>query len=415
VARMPDRDSIADALRLHGGVLARAARALEVDRRRLSEAVNADDELAQVARGARKLADDEAAERVEVRADGVRIDSTNLAALADPDGLMRRRGIDPDDWTVTAASMTEWGRDPDTGEPFQRLKVDVRRRLELANLLVPEPLAPVRPPAPATATDRPRVGFLVSDFHAPYHDEGLLACFIAMCDDVRFDFGVFAGDTIDLPTPSRHRRNLAWDATPQACIRSGYSDILAPVRDVLPDADLELVVGNHDVRLRNWLLEREPALADLCPGDSDVPALSMRNLLALDKLHIRANEPLGEYGDSSVVVCRNLAVTHGERTGKYNAVDDELASYGHSIAFGHTHRKRTAYMTRWDMDGASCHVGVNLGCMCVIEGGLGYYRRPNWQQGFGVVTVWPDGRFHIEHADYVNGSLMWRDRRYDAP
>lgn len=326
---------------------------------------------------------------------------------------MRRRGFDPDHWVFDRASMTEWGRDPETGAPYQRLKVDVKRRLDAANLIVPIPATPIRQPRPRQSKGRPRVGFLASDFHAPFHDKQLMAAFLAWCEDVQPDFGVFVGDVIDLPEPSRHRRNQAWHATPQECIDAGHGEILAPVREVLPDAELDLAIGNHDYRLRNWLLEKFPELAGLTPGGQDVPALSLRNLLSLDELHIRADEPEGEYSDSEIVLCRNLAVTHGSKTGKYNAVDEELATYGHSIAFGHTHRKRSVYSTRWDMDGAAVHVGVNLGCMCVIEGGLGYAtRRPNWQQGFGVATVWPDGQFHLEHADFVNGRLIWRDRRY---
>lgn len=333
--------------------------------------------------------------------------------LANGEALMRRRGFDPDKWVFDRASMTEWGRDPETGAPYQRLKVDVKHRLDLAGLLVPEPLAPLRPPAPRPIQGRPRVGFLVSDFHAPFHDKKLLASFLAWCEDVQPDFGVFAGDVPDLPEPSRHRRNPAWHATPQECVRSSHQEILAPTREVLPDAELDLVIGNHDVRIRNWLLEKQPDLADLTPGDSDIPVLGMRNLLGLDALHIRAHEPLGEYSDSEFVLSRNLAVTHGSKTGKYNAVDEELASFGHSIVFGHTHRKRSVYQTRWDMDGPAVHIGVNLGCMCVIEGGLGYAgRRPNWQQGFGVASIWDDGQFHLEHTDFVNGRLIWRDRRY---
>lgn len=334
--------------------------------------------------------------------------------LADGEALMRRRGFDPADWRFSNASITEWGRDPETGAPYQRLKIDVKRRLKLANLLVPEPLAPIAPPKVEHVTDRPRVGFVLPDPHAPFHDPGAMACFLAFCRDVQPDFGIFSGDVLDLPEPSRHRRNPAWHCTPQESIRAGYRDILAPTREALPNAELDVIVGNHDVRIRNWLLERQPDLADLCAADSDVPVLSVRNLLALDKLHIGVVEPLGEYSDGQLVVCRNLTVTHGEKTGKYNAVDEELDSYGHSVMFGHTHRKRTVYRTRFDMDGPATSIGVNLGCMCLIDGGLGYTRRPNWQQGFGVVTVWPDGTFHIEHADYVNGRLIWRDRQWRA-
>lgn len=338
--------------------------------------------------------------------------------LGDADRMMRDRGFNPDDWRLIGASMTEWGRDPETGKPYQRLKITLRRRLAAAALVIPEPVAAI--PAPkrnAAQPGRARLGFIVSDFHAPFHDEAAVGAFLLFLRDTQPDFGILAGDVIDLPEPSRHRRNPAFHATPRQCVRSGFRDILAPIRAELPDADLEMLVGNHDVRLRNWCLETYPDLVDLRPGDQEddegATSLSMRTQLALDKLHIPIVEPVGEYADGMIAVCRNLAVMHGETTGK-NASDTELDKYGHSIAFGHTHRKRTVYKTQWDFDGMGVHTGVEVGCMCRVDGGLGYVRRPNWQQGFGVVSVHPDGAFSLEHANFVNGELLWRGERWKA-
>ncbi len=346
-------------------------------------------------------------ETLDVRGDTATMDVPNLA---DSEKLMRQRGFDPDEWTVERAKVNEWGGADGTDN--RQLTIHLKRALSLQVLCEPMPVEPIRPPAPKPVSGRPRRGFMASDFHAPFHDPAALAAFLIFCREIDLDFGIFAGDVSDVPEPSRHRRNPAFYCTPKESFRAGHQ-ILSSVREQLPDADMEFLTGNHDARVRNWLLQHAPDLADITPPDDDVPLLSLRRLLGLDSLHIKATEPEGEYADGEVRVCRNLSVIHGERTGK-NATDDELATYGHSLAFGHTHRKDTAFKTQWDFDGPAIHTAINLGCMCLIEGGLGYTRRPNWQPGFGVAEVWDDGAFTVDHAHFVNGNLLWRDFRVPA-
>jgi hypothetical protein len=55
---------------------------------------------------------------------------------------------------------------------------------------------------------------------------------------------------------------------------------------------------------------------------------------------------------------------------------------------------------------------VEAGCMCRIDGGLGYAVNPSWQNGFSTAVVWPDGSHVIELATFVDGALRWRDQRY---
>jgi hypothetical protein len=57
---------------------------------------------------------------------------------------------------------------------------------------------------------------------------------------------------------------------------------------------------------------------------------------------------------------------------------------------------------------------VEAGCMCRIDGGLGYTVNPDWQAGFATAVVWPDGTHQIELATFVDGALRWRDQRYSA-
>jgi hypothetical protein len=42
----------------------------------------------------------------------------------------------------------------------------------------------------------------------------------------------------------------------------------------------------------------------------------------------------------------------------------------------------------------------------------GYTDEPDWQQGFVVVDIWPDGFFKADLATYVNSVLLCRGQRY---
>jgi hypothetical protein len=335
--------------------------------------------------------------------------------LGDADKMLRTRGFDPADWHLRDISLTEWGHNPETGGPYQRLKISLRCKLTMGVVAYPVPYKPVMPPK-IKRTKGSRTGFLASDFHAPFHHKRGTAAFLNLLRDVQPDFGIFPGDIADVPRPSRHRRNPGWDTTPKESFGSAYREILYPTREILPDIPIDVVTGNHDTtRVKNWILESQPDLLDLCdPSDpEEVSIFSPRKLMGLDSLHMRAVDPVGEYADGRVVVTRDLSVIHGESTGR-NAAGTTLDSFGHSLAFGHTHHKSTTYSTANGFDGFRVHRALELGCMCVIEGGLGYVRNPKWQQGFGMVTIHEDGVFHFEHVDFIDGDLLWRGERWKA-
>lgn len=333
--------------------------------------------------------------------------------IGDADRMLRDRGFNPADWLLRDISMTEWGRDPETGGPYQRLKISLRRRLAMSVLIVPEPVKAVRPPK-AKRSKGARLGFIASDFHAPWINRPATTAFLNLLRDVQPTFGVFAGDIADVPEPSRHRRNPGWSCTPKESFGSAYREVLYPTREILPDAEIDVITGNHDTtRIRNFVLDCHPDLLDIPdPSDPDeVGPYSPRRVLGLDSLHMRAIDPVGEYADGRVVLTENLSVIHGEKTGKA-AASATLDSYGHSVIFAHTHHKSTSYQTLHDFHGHRVIRALELGCMCLLEGGLGYYRNAKWQTGCGMVSIHDDGAFNFEHVDFIDGSLRWRGERW---
>ena len=347
-------------------------------------------------------------------------DEADLTATdADPSdipGLLRARKLDPDAWVVDSCTVNEW--DSPTGETMRQLKLHLKRKVSLPILFpatdVRQRKAPVK-----RAKDRanPRLVVLCGDQHAPYHDPALHELFLRFLADVQPAEGVLLGDTCDFPTISRHRDNPAWAADTQTCIQSAFN-ILSEYVDASPETTWKKLLGNHDIRLQTELLNRAERMYGIKPAEingEEKPAYGLAHLLHLNRLNIELIEspiPGDNYEHAQAAISPHLGARHGWLTGE-NTAGKTLDRLGHSIVVGHTHHQRKSFRTTYGIE-RKPHVlvGVEAGCMCKIEGGLGYSVNADWQNGFATAAVWPDGTFHIDLATYVGGHLYWRDRRW---
>jgi hypothetical protein len=420
------RAAVEDALRRARSV-AGAARLLGASRPWFRECVADDPEMSSIAASVRSEVTGKAApkDRVEVSGDTARIE---CSSLADSVELMKSRGFDPGEWSVSTAKVNEW--DSPTGETLRQLTIHLRRREPIEWIFPaaePEP-SRKRKPIPKRSKDRPERWIIAGDFQVPYHDRELLDLFLAFVADpeVRATGGVLLGDLLDFPTISRHRDNPPYDASPQECLDEAFA-VLASIVEASTFEDGSAtrwtkLLGNHDERLRNELLLRAERLFGIRPAEipGDGPqddALSIRRLLHLDRLGIDLEAPVGGYANAQVAIGDRLAVRHGWLTGD-NTAGKTLDRIGASIIVGHTHAKRDVWKVVYrDIAGERPIVlrGVEIGTMSRIKDGLGYAIRPGWTQGFVTVDLWPDGKFTIDHATFEDGSLLWRDRRFDSP
>lgn len=341
-------------------------------------------------------------------------------SLAHPDDLLEERGLSTDDWEVTNLTVNEW--DSPTGETLKQLKVSAKRK---------KPLVWVYPASEApsyrvkTETRSPRklrpfeaeLVVFVGDQQAPYHNLQLHELFCEFLEHNQPDRGVLIGDTVDFPDISRHRSNPEWHVSAQECINSGYR-LLRDYVQASVDTEWTKLVGNHDERIRNRLIDLMTGLYGITPaetGEVQIPAYSIRNLLHLDDLGIKFIDPEGGYSDAQVKLSPYLAARHGwiARAGSGLSALKTLEHLGYSVVIGHSHRQSLVHKTTHDIDGTLMTLaGAETGCMCRIEGGLGYAVAPDWANGFATASIYPDGTFKIDLATYVNGNLYWRDQRY---
>lgn len=330
--------------------------------------------------------------------------------------FVSKRGLDPADWVILRTRLNEWGHD---GEPFTQIRVDLAPRALEA--LMPARTEGWKPPKKLPEAPK-RDGELVvffGDQHCPHHDVELHQAACQWLRTNKPDRGILLGDILDFDVISRHRYNPEWSSTMQDCIDTSYQVLLDYVQ-ASPGTKWQLLSGNHEARLRNAVIDNLLNMYGLRRATADgeqvgEAVLSVQHLLRLDELGIEWVNPNGEYEHGQIRVNENLAARHGWIATRKSGTTalKTLEHLGHSVVVGHSHRMSEVYLTKHDIDG-KCEVltGVECGTMATLNSyGLGYSVAPDWQAGFATATTYDDGKFSIDLAKYIDGSLMWRDQR----
>lgn len=351
---------------------------------------------------------------VEAEEDGALVVTSEPLTVAGveltEDGLMRQYGLDPDEHEIVRKRLNFWGSDAD---PHFQLRLDVIPR----NLLIlPELDREWLPaPEPVAASDGGKRVVIVTDYHAPHYDRGLHQVSLQFMRDYGPQLILNLGDLADNASISRHRERLGQVQHVNDCIVHGGT-ILRDTREAAPNAEMVLLPGNHDDRLQHTIIDNNRALLGIRGFNDEYDALDWRRLWDLDPIHVKMLTD--DWDRAKYSVSKHLVAIHGKRTTK-TAGEDELTKRVRSIVQGHSHRIRFTYRTQHDdpdtRGGTRTRVAVECGTMAQIEHSLYYGDEENWQQGFVYGTIWPDGKFALAPALYVNNTLLLADgTRYDA-
>jgi hypothetical protein len=336
--------------------------------------------------------------------------------------MLRQRGLDPTDWYVDSVISNEWDAPSGGGNKvkmYQTKFTAKRKRKGGIQAARPDGWKPKRSTPWVPFPGGKELTVALPDQHAPYHDLAVHATVLQWLEEHRPQKGILLGDLLDFADISRHRFDPAWSASTQTCLDSAYS-VLVDYLNASPDTDWTLIEGNHEARLRNTMIDYARDLYGLRPGalateEPEDPALSISHLLRLDELGITYKGSNSTYEHTKIPLSKHLAAIHGDIAvkGSGSSVLKALDQYGHSIIQGHCHRQAIVYKTIYDLQGhPGVMLGAEAGCLCQLEGGLGYTVNANWQQGFLSVTTFTDQKFHVEPAMFVNGALYYRDERY---
>ena len=121
-----------------------------------------------------------------------------------------------------------------------------------------------------------------SDLHDIEIDPFFLRVFLDTVIRVEPDVVVFDGDIFDLPEFGKYGVDpREWDVVGR--IKFVHDEIFRPIREALPDVQIDFIEGNHEARLLRHLGDSTPALKAVL---SELHGFTVARLLGLDEFQI---------------------------------------------------------------------------------------------------------------------------------
>jgi UDP-2,3-diacylglucosamine pyrophosphatase LpxH len=245
---------------------------------------------------------------------------------------------------------------------------------------------------------------VINDLHVPHHDRKALKLLEIFLADQKPEVFIINGDFLDMWEVSQFDRVPKAGKSLMQEIRIGRN-LLERFREILPKTRMIYIEGNHDFRLRKYLLRNAPELYGL-------PGLSIPELLNLKELNIiykPVKEGANSFSDTWVRI-GDLYVGHWDKINKHAGYTAKslLDEKGVSLLQGHTHK--FGISARRYVDGKEL-IGIENFCMCRID--PYYVSKPSWSQGFSVIYHKKGKRrFHVYPILFVEYKFFWGGREY---
>ena len=220
---------------------------------------------------------------------------------------------------------------------------------------------------------------IASDFHDKNADPFVLNVFLDTAERVQPDIIVLAGDVFDFAEFSR------FDKDPRTInVKDQFQfvrdEIFAPLRQACPDAQIDMIIGNHDIRILRHMADRTPYLAPVL----DLMGISLSSVFGLEKFEIN----LVSRGDFSAHQPKESRDEIKKNYAKYFdclIVNHEPGDYGMCSVAGHTHKPRFESKVN-ELSGS--YFNLTLGSICKID--LDYVQGLNkYVNGFALLHVDP--------------------------
>lgn len=127
-----------------------------------------------------------------------------------------------------------------------------------------------------------------SDLHDLEVDRFALSVFIDQCKIVQPDIIIANGDIYDLYEFSRYTKDPR-QCKPVERLKFVLDHVWKPLREVCPNAQIDLIIGNHEYRLLRLMADVNPNLQVVL---SDFVGLKLKDLFGLDKYQINLQSKL---------------------------------------------------------------------------------------------------------------------------
>lgn len=127
-----------------------------------------------------------------------------------------------------------------------------------------------------------KTALVASDLHDKEVDPFFLRVFLDAAERSNPDLIVLGGDVFDLPEFGRYNVDpREWDVVGR--IKFVHDNILAPLRERCPDAQIDIIEGNHEARLLKLVADATPALRVVL---SDLHGFTVGKLLGLTDFEV---------------------------------------------------------------------------------------------------------------------------------
>ena len=342
------------------------------------------------------------------------------------DQLLASAEVDPKEWYVTNWKANSWEQATRIAGRIQKItlyqvKASLARRIE-ATYRAAEPAQKFVRVDHAGRKSRLKHAVIVPDLQMgfawakryqyldPMHDRRAMDAVVNLIREIKPHYVILLGDMMDLaPWSTRFPRKPEYKQTTQPVIDELHW-WLADIRSAAPGAKIIYMAGNHEERMHKAMVEKLPEATYIAKAFQDSPALSVRNLLRLDDLHI---EYIGPYGEDWWLWDR-VRITHGTKVrsggGATAAAIAKTARW--SEVYGHVHKVEMMQKTFHGPFGRNVVTALSPGCLCRLDGSVpGVSLSPDWQQGCGVATLDEDTeQVHMQVLPIYDGSLVWDGR-----
>ena len=232
---------------------------------------------------------------------------------------------------------------------------------------------------------------LLSDIHLPYHDVQALQTAVKYGKSMRPDTIILNGDVLDCYTISRFQTEISRPTLSQE-LRAGR-DFLKLLRKEFPAARIIFKIGNHEERLRHYILRQARELHDL-------DDLRLQSLLGFDVYGV-------ELVDREIIKAGKLNIMHGHEMGEsvfspVNPARGYFLKAKCSAIVGHYHQ--VSYHSESNLNGDE--IGVwSVGCLCSLSPEYRPYAYTKWRHGFAIIDVEADGSFEVYNMQIINGKV----------
>ena len=233
----------------------------------------------------------------------------------------------------------------------------------------------------------------LSDIHFPFHDERAL--------QAALDYGylhdptiiLLAGDILDLPNLSTHPNLNPKDLLEQEFLM--MAEFLETLRKNFSKARIVWMEGNHEVRVKHYLMRKAPELFSL--PNMDVPGL------LCSYAGPQAMTGVEWVDDCRVVRTGKLAHLHGHEFRGGGGVMPARWLYlrtGENAICGHFHRTHEYSEPSLSRQQRGAWT---TGCLCTET--PDWMRHTKWNHGFAWIDVEKGGDFRVKNIRILDGKI----------